>query len=171
MPASVSIASASASGRGSPARTPPSASASTSTATKPGPDPDSPVTASSSDSSASCTLPTARSSSMTRAKRSAGTSAVRQATETPRPTRQGVLGMTRTTRRVPVMSAIAASDRPATIDTTTASAGTARPQQAATACCGLTARMTVSAPVTASAAEAAKRISGRRAASRSRAGG
>ena len=173
MPESVSVARASARLRGSPALTPPSAKASTSRATKPGPEPESPVTASMSDSSASCTRPTAASSSSTRARSLAGTSGVWQTTDTPRPIRHGVLGITRTMRRLPVTSASVCSVNPATIETTTASGVRAaeNSRQAAAACCGLTARNTILAGAAAAAPLSAKRIPGTRAARRSRAAG
>jgi hypothetical protein len=76
-------------------------SASTTNAKNPGPEPERPVTAFKSDSSASCTWPTAASRWFTRLATAAGTSGVRQTTDTPRPTRQGVLGITRITRGVP----------------------------------------------------------------------
>ena len=50
------------------------------------------------------------------------TSAVWQTTDTPWPTRQGVLGITRITRGTPAIAASDAAGSPATIDTSTASA-------------------------------------------------
>ena len=96
VPASVSMARDNASGAGKPACTPPSTRASTTMARKPGPDPDKPVTPFISDSFVSCTCPTALSKVLTRNASLDEICWVRQTTETPRPTRLGVLGITRT---------------------------------------------------------------------------
>ena len=172
VPASVSVARARARARGRPAFTPPSASASTRSATKPGPEPDSPVTASSSGSSTSCTLPTAASSLRTLSRVAADTAGVLEITDTPRPTRQGVFGITRTTRGTPVHSPIVAVGSPATIETITDSPPSpgANSRHAAAACCGFTARITSGAAATASRGVSATRMPGTRAASRSSAG-
>ena len=94
-------------------------------------------------------------------------------TDTPFPTRQGVLGITRMILAVPNHSASLATGTPATIETTVALAlrAAAHSRAAPAACCGLTARKTRAAPFTASAEDDAKRIPGTRWLSRSQAAG
>ena len=118
-----------------------------------GPLPLRPVTASINRSSISTTVPTASNSRTTKARSSTDTTGEIAIADAPARTRQGALGITRTSLRAPPRRAeIRDRGIPAAMDTMRARSDSwsLRPSRTASIAWGLTARMTTSAQVAAS---------------------